>query len=154
MWICGGRVIALKKWLSYLNDRFLIVLRRAKFAKLLWWSTIKLLWSTSPFWWNDKRCVCELTFSLSKLNDPARDPVFSNAAMSNIVVNSDGFCVCVFLYSNFFVVYSKEFFYQSISSAVRKWWMFVKSDLWFDFLFGQCGATNLFFLVQFMRKYI
>lgn len=29
-------------WVSHLNDRFLIVLRLAKFAKLL-------VWSTSPF---------------------------------------------------------------------------------------------------------
>lgn len=78
---------------SHLNDRFLIVLRLAKFAKLF-------VWSTSPFWWWWRRCVCELTFSFSKLKDPAREPVFSNAAMSNIVVNSDGFwymCDLIFI---------------------------------------------------------
>lgn len=76
--------------LNYLKDRFLIVFRLAKFAKLVW--------STSPFcWWFVRRCVCELAFScsFSKLNDPARDPVFSNAAMSSIVVKSDGFCSCI-----------------------------------------------------------
>lgn len=87
---------------TYLKDRFLIVLRLAKLAKL---------WSTSPLRCN--RCVCELTFSLSKLNDPARDPVFSNAAISSIVVNSDGFCVYVFF---IFIYFSCEIFQNSFCS--------------------------------------
>lgn len=90
-------------FVSYLNERFLMVLRLAKFAKLF-------VWSDSPFWWWWRRCVCELTFSFSKLKDPARDPVFSNAAMSNIVVNSDGFWyMCVIL---IFLIYWYFRFYQ------------------------------------------
>lgn len=78
--------------LAYLSERFLIVDRRAKFAKLN-------EWSTSPFWWIWSKCVWELIPScdVSILKEPVREPLaFSSTAISSTVLKIDGFCWCDF----------------------------------------------------------
>ena len=89
-WLKGWQNIfnKCKKLWTYLNDRLRIVLRRASVDSKWswrWWFS----WPCSPFWCN--KWVCEFAPSFSMLSELVRDAVLSKAAMSSIVVNSDGF---------------------------------------------------------------
>lgn len=78
---------------THLNDRFLMVLLRARAARLL----LAICSPASPFDWacGCNRCVCDVTpsWDASTLTDPVREPpLFSKAAMSRRQLKNDCFC--------------------------------------------------------------